>query len=225
MTAPPDVDVEALNDRLAREHSIDDYYARAALPIRLIERRRLAIIRELVGACAGLELCEIGAGGGHVLRLFPEAHLTAIDVSQVFLDTARKNLAGYDVRFIKGEVEKLDLPPASFDRIVCTEVLEHTLDPAAILAALARLLRTDGVAVITIPNDDLIGRLKTLVRRTPVGWLLRHRIEWGGDAYHLHRWTPADFRRLLETYFRVTDFRGAPLDALPLRACYRCVAR
>jgi len=225
MTPRPDLDVEALNDRLAREHPIDDYYARSALPIRLIERRRLAIIRELVGACPGLELCEVGAGGGHVLRLFPEARLTAIDVSQVFLDTARRNLTGYDVHFIKGEVEKLDLPPASFDRVVCTEVLEHTLDPAAILAALARLLRPAGVAVITIPNDDLIGRLKAVVRRTPVGWLLRHRIEWGGDAYHLHRWTPADFRRLLEDYFRVTDFRGAPLDALPLRACYRCVAR
>jgi len=225
MTPRPDLDVEALNDRLAREHPIDDYYARSALPIRLIERRRLAIIRELVGGCPGLELCEVGAGGGHVLRLFPEARLTAIDVSQVFLDTARRNLTGYDVHFIKGEVEKLDLPPASFDRVVCTEVLEHTLDPAAILAALARLLRPDGVAVITIPNDDLIGRLKAVVRRTPVGWLLRHRIEWGGDAYHLHRWTPADFRRLLEDYFRVTDFRGAPLDALPLRACYRCVAR
>ena len=225
MTPRPDLDVEALNDRLAREHPIDDYYARSALPIRWIEGRRLAIIRQLVGESAGLELCEVGAGGGHVLRLFPEARLTAIDVSQVFLDTARKNLAGYDVRFIKGEVEKLDLPPASFDRVVCTEVLEHTLDPAAILAALARLLRPDGVAVITIPNDDLIGRLKAVVRRTPVGWLLRHRIEWGGDAYHLHRWTPGDFRRLLEDYFRVTDFRGAPLDALPLRACYRCVAR
>ena len=99
------------------------------------------------------------------------------------------------------------------------------MDPLAILAALARLLRPDGVAVITIPNDDLIGRLKALVRRTPAGWLLRDRVEWGGDAYHIHRWTPDDFRRLLEAYFRVTDFRGAPLDALPLRACYRCIAR
>ena len=225
MTTRSDIDVEALNDRLAREHPIDDYYARSALPIRWIEGRRLAIIRQLVGESAGLELCEVGAGGGHVLRLFPEARLTAIDVSQVFLDTARKNLAGYDVRFIKGEVEKLDLPAASFDRIVCTEVLEHTVDPLAILAALARLLRPDGVAVITIPNDDLIGRLKALVRRTPAGWLLRDRVEWGGDAYHMHRWTPDDFRRLLEAYFRVTDFRGAPLDALPLRACYRCIAR
>ena len=225
MTTRSDIDVEALNDRLAREHPIDDYYARSALPIRWVEGRRLAIIRQLVGESAGLELCEVGAGGGHVLRLFPEARLTAIDVSQVFLDTARKNLAGYDVRFIKGEVEKLDLPAASFDRIVCTEVLEHTVDPLAILAALARLLRPDGVAVITIPNDDLIGRLKALVRRTPAGWLLRDRVEWGGDAYHIHRWTPDDFRRLLEAYFRVTDFRGAPLDALPLRACYRCIAR
>ena len=225
MTPRPDLDIEALNDRLAREHPTDDYYARSALPIRWIEGRRLAIIRQLVGESAGLELCEVGAGGGHVLRLFPEARLTAIDVSQVFLDTARKNLAGYDVRFIKGEVEKLDLPAASFDRIVCTEVLEHTVDPLAILAALARLLRPDGVAVITIPNDDLIGRLKALVRRTPAGWLLRDRVEWGGDAYHMHRWTPDDFRRLLEAYFRVTDFRGAPLDALPLRACYRCIAR
>ncbi|MEP7127192.1 MAG: class I SAM-dependent methyltransferase, partial [Byssovorax sp.] len=79
MTAP--LDVEAFNDRLAREHPIDDYYARSPLPIRMIERKRLSIIREMVGDCAGKELAEVGSGGGHVLRMFPEARLTAIDVS------------------------------------------------------------------------------------------------------------------------------------------------
>src|SRR6266850_4653639 len=123
-----EVDVEALNDRFAREHPIDDYYSSAPLPIRLVGRRRLAIIRDMVGESAGLEICEIGAGGGHVLRMFPQAHLTAIDVSGVFLDIARRNLAGYDARFVKGEIEKLELPPESYDRIICTEVLEHTLD-------------------------------------------------------------------------------------------------
>ena len=219
------LDVEALNDRFARENPIDDYYARAALPIRIIERRRLAIIREMVGPSAGLELCEVGSGGGHVLRMFRDARLTAIDVSTVFLDNARANLAGYDARFIKGEVDKLDLPDASFDRIICTEVLEHTLDPEAILATLARLLRPSGVAVITIPNDPLILKLKALLRRTPLGLLLRNRIEWGGDVYHLHRWTPREFRRVLERHFRVTAQRAAPLDLLPIRACYRCVRR
>jgi SAM-dependent methyltransferase len=157
--------------------------------------------------------------------MFPQAHLTAIDVSDVFLETARRNLAGYDVRFVKGEVDKLALPPESFDRIVCTEVLEHTHDPEAILAAMARLLRRDGVAVVTVPNDPLILRLKGLVRRTPVGWALRGRIEWGGDEFHLHQWTPDEFGRVLERHFRVTERRAAPLDALPIRACYRCVRR
>src|SRR3954464_15333020 len=100
------LDVEALNDRLAREHPIDDYYARSPLPIRMIERRRLAIIREMVGDASGKELAEVGSGGGHVLRMFPRAKITAIDVSDVFLDTARKNLAGYDSRFVKGEIDK-----------------------------------------------------------------------------------------------------------------------
>jgi len=218
-------DVEALNDQLAREHPIDDYYDRSPLPIRLIEQRRLAIIREFIGDARGLELGEVGSGGGHVLRMFPTAHITAIDVSGVYLETARKNLAGYDARFIKGEIDKLDLPPESFDRVICTEVLEHTASPEAVLAAIARLLRPSGVAVITVPNDPLIMDLKALVRRTPLGWALAGRVQWGGDAYHLHRWRPLEFERVLERHFRVTHRRAAPLDMIPIRACFRCTRR
>jgi SAM-dependent methyltransferase len=218
-------EVEALNDQLARDYPIDDYYARSPLPVRLIERRRLDIIRAFAGDTRGLDLAEIGSGGGHVLRLFPDAHLTAIDVSSVFLDGARKNLAGYDARFIKGEVDKLDLPAESFDRIICTEVLEHTRDPEAILATIARLLRPYGVAVITVPNDPLILKLKGAVRRTPVGWALGDRVKWGGDEFHIHQWTPAQFERLLSRHLRVTDRRAAPADALPIRACFRCLRK
>jgi 2-polyprenyl-3-methyl-5-hydroxy-6-metoxy-1,4-benzoquinol methylase len=222
VTASEPVNVETLNDRLAREHSIDDYYARSPLPIRLIENRRLQIIRDMVGPCRGLSLAEIGSGGGHVLRMFRDAKLTAIDVSDVFLATAKKNLAGYDCRFVKGEVDKLDLPAESFDRIVCTEVLEHTVDPEAILRTIARLLSKAGVAVITVPNDPLILRIKSVVRKTPVGWVLGARVNWGGDEYHLHRWTPDEFRRVLERQFRVTDYEASPHKALPIRACFRC---
>ena len=221
----PDLDVEALYDRFAREHPSDDYYTRAALPIRLIQRRRLAIIRRMVGDGAGLDVCEVGSGGGHVLRMFPRARLTAIDVSNVFLDMARRNLAGYDVRFVKGEVDKLGLPAESYDRIICTEVLEHTFDPEAILAAIARLLRPNGIAVVTVPNDPLIIRLKAIIRRTPVGLLLRRRIDWGGDAYHLHRWRPREFERLLARHLRVTTRQPVPVAALPIHACFRCARR
>ncbi|HRI62894.1 MAG TPA: class I SAM-dependent methyltransferase [Polyangium sp.] len=217
-----DVSVAELNDRLAREHSIDDYYARSPSIIRFIEQKRLEIIQEMVGEVDGRELAEIGSGGGHVLRMFPKAKITAIDVSDIFLDTAKKNLVGYDAKFIKGEVDKLDLPAASFDRIICTEVLEHTLDPEAILRAISRLLRPAGIAVITVPNDPLILQLKGLVRRTPVGWVLRDRLDWGGDMYHLHKWKPSEFQRILERHFRITERSSAPHDLLPIRACFRC---
>jgi len=220
--SPTEVDVEALNDRLAREHPSDDYYARSPWPIRLVERRRLGIIRQFVGDGSGLEIAEVGSGGGHILRMFPHARLTAIDVSDVYLDSARKNLAGYDVRFVKGEVDKMDLASHSFDRVICTEVLEHVVDPDSVMAAIARILKPSGVAVITVPNDALILDVKGLIRRTPARWFLGDRIDWGGDEYHLHRWRPEDFERILARHLRVVDRRFAPLRPLPLRACFKC---
>ena len=215
-------DVELLNDRLAREHPTDDYYERSPAIIRWIEQQRLRIIREMVAEDPNHQILEIGSGGGHVLRMFKRAKLTAVDVSDVFLDYARKNLSGYDVEFIKGEIVKLGLPAEKFDRIICTEVLEHTQDPEAILREIARLLRPSGRAIITVPNDNLINGLKSIVRRTPVGWLLKGRVEWGGDIYHIHVWKPAEFRQILERYFDVEEQRAAPNDWLPLRPCFLC---
>ena len=155
--------------------------------------------------------------------MFPSARLTALDVSDEFLAIARRNLVGYDVRFVKGEIDKLDLPDASFDRAICTEVLEHVVDPSAVLDAISRVLRPAGVAVITVPNDPLIGRIKRIIHRSPAGWILGDRIEWGGNTYHLHQWTPGAFAELLSEHFRITDQRGAPFGRIPLRACFRAV--
>ena len=173
----------------------------------------------------GLDVAEVGSGGGHVLRMFPDARLTAIDVSGVFLETARKNLRGYDVRFLKGELGALSLPAASFDRVICTETLEHTVDPAAVLAEIRRLLRPGGVAVITVPNDRLIRRMKDIVRRTPAGLGLARRVSWGGDEYHLHVWAPAELEALLTPHFEVLERACAPFDRIPIRACFKCSPR
>jgi SAM-dependent methyltransferase len=179
MSEPLGEGVEALNDRLAREHPIDDYYARSMWPIRFVERRRLEIIRDMVGPSRGLAIAEVGFA----------------------------------------------LPDGAFDRVICTEVLEHTEDPAAILAEIRRVLRPGGIAVITVPNDPLILRLKGFVRRTPAGWALGDRVSWGGDRYHLHVWTPAEFEALLAPCFEVLGRDAAPFGAMPIRACFRCAPR
>ena len=91
----------AVNDRLAREHPINDYYDRSPIFIRWIEQSRLAIIRDMVGHASGLRVLEVGSRGGHVAQDVPRraAH-GGRRVIGVFLDTARDNLAGYNVEFI-----------------------------------------------------------------------------------------------------------------------------
>ena len=216
------LDVAAFNDRLARDHDINDYYTKAPLPIRWIEQTRLRIIREMVAEDPGQRILEIGSGGGHVLRMFKRARLFAVDVSEVFLGQARANLAGYDATFIHGDVTKLDLPAGSFDRVICTEVLEHTANPEEILAALARLLSPTGRAVITVPNDPLIDGLKGLIRRTPARLLFGGKINWGGDEFHLHKWRPHEFRAILTRHFDVEEERAAPFPQMPIRVCFLC---
>jgi 2-polyprenyl-3-methyl-5-hydroxy-6-metoxy-1,4-benzoquinol methylase len=218
-------EVERFNDQLAREHSIDDYYARSPWVIRWISEQRLGLIRRMVDARPGLRILEVGSGGGHVLQMFRDAKLTAVDVSEVFLDTARKNLAGYDVEFIKGQIEQLELPAASFDRVICTEVLEHTTNPEQVLGAIRKLLVADGRAVITVPIDPVIDRAKQLLKMTPVGWILGNRIQWGGDHYHLQKWWPWQFERLLQRDFIVDERRLVPPLPVPIHACYCCLPR
>ena len=93
----------------------------------------------------------------------------------------------------------------------------------AILSAIATLLRPSGVAVITVPNDPLIGRLKRLARRALGTRWVEQKADWGGDEFHLHEWTPSEFEKVLGRHLVVTRRRGAPFGLLPVRACYRCV--
>lgn len=214
-------DVERWNDAFAREHDIDQYYAKASPLIRWVERRRLALVRSLLDARPGHRLLEVGCGGGHVLQMFPECHLTGVDVSGEMLARARRNLKDLPVELHKGEISRLKLPAGGYDRIICTEVLEHVVDPDELLAGMLRLLAPGGRIVVTIPNDVLIHRIKSLIRVSRLDILppLR-RIAWGGERYHLHVWSVAEMHRLLERHFNIVEAQFAPMRWLPIRACF-----
>jgi 2-polyprenyl-3-methyl-5-hydroxy-6-metoxy-1,4-benzoquinol methylase len=219
-------EVERLNDAFAREHNIDDYYARSGLLIGFIERRRLQIIEQMMNAKPGERILEVGCGGGHVLARFAQARVTGVDVSEEMLATARKNLAGRDAELLKGELGDLALPDRSFDGIVCTEVLEHVVDPDEVLRHIQRLVKPTGRVVITFPNDNLINGLKDAIRKTGLTALPPfRRVNWGGDHYHFHVWSRHEMRALLSRYWSVVSEEYAPFASLPIRCCFLCVPR
>lgn len=52
---------------------------------------------------------------------------------------------------IAGDASELPFVNESFDTILCTEVLEHVMNPEMVLAEFSRILKPDGVVIITVP--------------------------------------------------------------------------
>ncbi len=51
-----------------------------------------------------------------------------------------------------GDALRLPFPDATFDRVICAEVLEHVPDDRAAMAEIARVLQPGGTAAVTVPR-------------------------------------------------------------------------
>jgi len=99
---------------------------------------------------AGLEILVAGCGTSQAARYAlrePDAHVTAIDVSETSLRHTRElqrtyGLANLDLRRLS--IESAGELGQSFDLIVCTGVLHHLPDPDAGLHSLRDVLRPQG---------------------------------------------------------------------------------
>ena len=87
-----------------------------------------------------------------------------------------------------GVVEQLPYPDGAFDVVLCTQVLEHVVDPAKAVQEIARVLAPDGVAFVSTH-----------------GVFLYH-----PDPVDLWRWTHAGLERLFETSAEWQAIRVTP---------------
>lgn len=143
---------------------------------------------------------DIGCGCGVPVtrRLAAAGHeVTGVDVSEVQIDRASALVPG--AVFIRADATALDLPPDSFDAVVCLYALIHMpLDrQPRLLRDIARWLRPGGLFLATTGQDAWTG--------TQDNWL-------GGPATMW--WSQADaatYRAWLEqSGLQVTDQRFVP---------------
>jgi glycosyltransferase involved in cell wall biosynthesis/SAM-dependent methyltransferase len=113
----------------------------------------LSEIRRYRGPASG-RLLEIGCGDGDFLVL-AEAEgwqVTGIEYSSAACDKTRKRLKTGEV--LCGELKASELPAASFDLCVISDVLEHVRAPLDFLSEIHRVLKPGGILFVATPSID-----------------------------------------------------------------------
>ena len=119
------------------------------------ERLFKKIVWKQLGDMEGKKILDFGSGEGITANHFAEKNdVTAIEPSKEMLSNAWKD---YEYTQIVGDVNALSaFKNETFDMIICHNVLEYIDDKAAVVKALARVLRKDGI--ISIVKHNRAGR-------------------------------------------------------------------
>ena len=162
---------------------------------------RVRVVLPLIGKAG--RVLDVGCLDGTIGELFLHMgnDVYGIDASQPAVAKALER--GIKARL--GNVEKtFPFDSESFDAVFAGEIIEHVFDVDAMLSEIGRVLKPDGVFVVTTPNLATLGRrLLLLINRNP-----NIEISFTGSAAgHIRYFIRSTLFELLETH----GFRGADL--------------
>ncbi|MDP6376855.1 MAG: class I SAM-dependent methyltransferase [Pseudomonadales bacterium] len=111
----------------------------------------------------GERLLDLGCGEGrHAITAYleGEVQVVGVDLSLQDLGTASARFAEFEnpdlvnrsLGFINGSGLRLPFADASFDKVICAEVLEHVPDYNGMLSEIRRVLKPGGLLAVSVPR-------------------------------------------------------------------------
>lgn len=174
----------------ARERISEDCVGLSAYDLHLHQTRyRLAARVEQRGV-----VLDLGCGtcyGGDILS---RAGVRVVGFDRATPGPTSSQLSAY-WGIIKGDCLHLPFRTEAFATVVMLELIEHLDNPKRLLAEVSRVMRADGILVLSTPNRN--GLTKILLKA--IGWK---------NPFHLHEYTRAEMVSLLDEGFEVLDHRG-----------------
>lgn len=95
-------------------------------------------------------ILDVGAATGQLGRLLADSSLTidGVEPDRLAADSA----APFYRNVMTSRIEDAGLPAATYEVVVCADVLEHTADPVAVLRHLLGASTRDALFVVSLPN-------------------------------------------------------------------------
>jgi len=154
-----------------------------------------AFIKNMKG---GLTL-DIACGTGYGCKILSNKgnipEIIGVDISREAISFACANYKTAEIEFVIGDAVNLPFSKEKFDYVVCFETLEHIKTPEKMLQELRRILKSNGLLIISTPNRKLTSPGKS-IRDQP------------DNPYHIVEYSTNEFIRLLSKYFEVLEVYG-----------------
>ena len=122
-----------------------------------------------------------------------------------------------NIEWIQADLnDSLPLPDGSFDVITAVEVIEHLENPRAVFRELQRLLRPNGLLILSTPNQESLRSYVTLIVSGHFAFFRS-----GNYPAHITALLREDFVRICkETSFTPPAFRYTNMGRIPMMTRY-----
>lgn len=133
----------------------------------------------------GKIVLDIASGSGFGSSLLAgagAASVAGVDLDKSSVEKAQGNYRNVNLKYLPGSALEIPLADKSIDVVVSFETIEHLEDYRKFLSEVRRVLRDDGLFLVSTPNKKVFGEK---------------------NPYHLKEFERVEFESLLKEYFPV----------------------
>lgn len=143
--------------------------------------------------CRGRDVLDVASGEGYGAALLAQVarSVIGVDIADDAIAHAIRNYARDNLGFRKGSGSELPLGDASVDVVVSFETIEHLVDHERFLGEIRRVLRPDGLLVLSTPDRDIYSPQ-----------------DQPSNPHHVHELTRREFDVLLRRHFPAVRMFG-----------------
>jgi len=111
-------------------------------------------LRQLIGKPAGSKFLDLGCGVGSIstLAVKDKFEVCGLDRNKSQLLYQRDHKVNLGINLITGDGQRLPFRDGYFDVVYCCHVLEHIVDDSSTLNEIHRILKDDGILLLSVPN-------------------------------------------------------------------------
>ena len=200
------------DEMVAKYHGEGTLFESKNFLLRYVEMLRLKTIVDMAKISADDSVLDLGCGEGYCLTLIPKAKkIVGVDISKVALKRANTLIKSrnIDAALEFGDAQNPSMDE-KFDKILCSEVLEHVPDPRKVMKNVYSLLNSNGLLVVSIPDEVRIKRIMSLVKKLGLSRLLHAARKQEDYEWHLHEGSVPFLEEISKGYFKIIEVKHVP---------------